>query len=758
MTTSTFRKFVFAGALAIAAVACGDPEARRVSHVTRGDQFAAEGKYREATVEYRSALQIDPLRGEVRFKLAESYMAAGELPRAASEYVRAADLLPGNAEAQVKAATILLGRGSVEDAQTRARAALNADPKNVDAMIVLANAMAGLEDVAGGLAQLEEALAIAPDSDRTLMAIGGLEMRQGSLERSEAAFKKAIAAAPDSARPRVALAHFYWSSDRLADAEQELGQALAMSPDDVLANRMLAGLYVSTGRAALAEAPLERLADTGAPAARLSLANLYAGMKRIDEARRLYEQLAAEANAPVGASLRLAELEYQQGKREAANARIDQLLKRNPVPAEALVVRSRWLLQEKRFDEAYDAALNATRADTTSAPAQYALGTVALARQDEAAAIAAFRQTLRLNPRAGVANVQLSMLLLDTGEVTSALSAAEAGREALPRSLNARAALIAALMRNGDLRRADAESASLLRQAPDSSVAHALRGRTYLARGDASAAIRSFDTALALSPSNLDALAGRLSADVHAGALKEGRARLARALRDAPSNAALLLIAARFEISARDIAAAERHLRSAIEADANHFDAYSLLGQIYVRQQRLDRAKAEFEQLASRQRDPTAARTMIGIILDTQGKHAESRRVYQQLVASSSPPPVAANNLAYNYAEAGEELHAALDLAKSAIAQMPERAEAYHTLGWVYLKQDLPSLAIGPLRRSIELNADNAVYHYHLGLAHARANQNDLALVALERALSLSASFSGAADARGMVARLKART
>jgi len=103
----------FAIALALATVAAcqKDPAAAVKDHVERGDAYVANKQLREAIVEYRSALQIDPRLGDVRFKLARTYSANKDAQNAFGEYVRAADLLPQSVEAQLKAAEILLWAG-----------------------------------------------------------------------------------------------------------------------------------------------------------------------------------------------------------------------------------------------------------------------------------------------------------------------------------------------------------------------------------------------------------------------------------------------------------------------------------------------------------------------------------------------------------------------------------------------------------------------------------------------------------------------
>ena len=66
----------------------------------------------------------------------------------------------------------------------------------------------------------------------------------------------------------------------------------------------------------------------------------------------------------------------------------------------------------------------------------------------------------------------------------------------------------------------------------------------------------------------------------------------------------------------------------------------------------------------------------------------------------------------------------------------------------MYLKKQLPSLAIPPFRFALEKAPDNPAFHYHLGLAYSQTGDKAAARQSLERALKLKADFEGAEDAR----------
>ena len=148
------------------------------------------------------------------------------------------------------------------------------------------------------------------------------------------------------------------------------------------------------------------------------------------------------------------------------------------------------------------------------------------------------------------------------------------------------------------------------------------------------------------------------------------------------------------------------------------------------------------------------ATIVFATILHIQNNIEEARRRYQRVLAIDARSPVAANNLAWLYAESGGNLDVAVDLALTARAALPDQPAVNDTLGWVYYKKDRAEQAIAPLRESVAKDPRNPVYQYHLGLAYAKAGEKPKAREALEQALKLDKDFDGADDARRVLGQL----
>jgi Tfp pilus assembly protein PilF len=216
----------------------------------------------------------------------------------------------------------------------------------------------------------------------------------------------------------------------------------------------------------------------------------------------------------------------------------------------------------------------------------------------------------------------------------------------------------------------------------------------------------------------------------------------------------LLLLAARTYASIGDLANAEQTLKRAIQIDMTLLPAYEMLAQVYVRQNRLDEAREEFDKLAAQQSAPAMALTMSGLLLQARGNEREARQRFEKAVHADDRAFVAANNLAWIYADSGEHLAEALRLARAAAEAVPGNADVLDTLGWVYLKSSLPALAVAPLTRAIAIDPNRAGFQYRLGLAHTRSGDSERGRTALNRALELEPKAAWAEEARRILAGL----
>lgn len=749
---------LFVGLACAAGIAAGcqrDPETLKQGHLSKGDEYAAGKQYDAAIIEYRNALQQDPRFGLAYVGLSKAYLQINDAGNALLASVRAADLRPEDVDVQIQASNLLLLAGRFADARDRAQKILQREPDNVRALVSLGNALAGLKDLDGGIKQIEAAIRLDPSKTGSYTNLGVLQAAIGRPSDAEATYRTAIAASPSDPAPRLALTQLYWFTNRPLEAERALQDALATAPRDVLTNRFAAAFYQATARADRAERHLRAAVDLeGTTSARLTLADFYLANSRPSDAAAVLRQLTDDKTVGHVATIRLAIVDYAEGRTEAAAAAIDGVLAKDRRDVQALLIKSSMLFDQKKYEEALARVNEAVAAEPDSGPARFALGRVLMARHQDEEAKQAFNEAMRLNPRSAGTQIELAKLQLASGAADAAVSLASAATKVDPRRIDARLVLARGLMARGDLIQAETIIRQLAAAAPNAAAVQAQVGSLELRKRNRTAATQAFERALQLDPLQLDAVDGLATLDITAKRPEAASERVGRLIASAPDNPEVQTLAGRvFLITGRTVEA-ETALRKAVSLDAGALPAYSLLGGLYIRTGRLEDALTEFTVLSERQDRPVAALTMIGLIHQMQDRIVPARAAFERAVGLDPNTPVAANNLAWIYAEHGGNLDVALQLAQAAKAALPRNGEIADTLGWVYLKKELWPLATATLQDAVAADPSNPTFYYHLGLAYQRAGNAADAKRMLTAALAFKRDFPGMDDATRLLSSL----
>jgi tetratricopeptide (TPR) repeat protein len=451
----------------------------------------------------------------------------------------------------------------------------------------------------------------------------------------------------------------------------------------------------------------------------------------------------------------MALVEHAAGRISDAHAIIAKFLKKDPSHAGALALEARLLLRENRVQDAWERSRAALQADPQLPEAHFTLGLANLARNERDDARKEFVAVLNLDPTATDARIELAKLHAARGELDTAIGYAQESVRADPASLTARLVYARTLMiRPEDRPKALAVINTLIASYPGSAAVNAALGSFHLAQNNRTAARAQFERALTLDPGYLDALSSLMAMDLAEGTPERAWQRIYVRLKEKPADPDLSLIAAKFAITVGDVASAEQYLRRTMAAAPAKMEPYTLLGQLFIKQGRLKDAVREFEGVVRLDANSVPAHTMLGLLLHAQRDTAGAVRHYQRAVDLDSGAAAAANNLAWLYAENDEQLDVALQLAQTARKKLPNSPEISDTLGWVYYKKAMLALAITQFEQSIQQDARNPIYHYHLGLAFAKTGEDAKARAALQEALAIQPNFARADDAKRVLATL----
>ena len=392
-------------------------------------------------------------------------------------------------------------------------------------------------------------------------------------------------------------------------------------------------------------------------------------------------------------------------------------------------------------------------ATTANAHAVQQFGMVLHAHDQFAAAAAAYRRALALDPANAETPYYLGLALIADGKYADALAPL---RQALAAqsSVAARLKLADALLQAGDPAAAQQEYRALLTADPSFAPAHYGLARTL----QGPEAIAAFNQALALFPRYGAAQFALAAAYRRAGNNAEGTQALLHYERDklaAPpvedpamekvyalnaSSTGLLRQAQILEREGRLAEALALH-QQVVQAAPQLDQAWVNLISLYARTQQPDQAEQAYRRAIALAPNRADAYYNFGVFCFTAGRWADAGRAFQHALELDPRHAEAALNLGA-VVERGGDLTRAMALFQKAIALEPHHRLAHFHLGRIYASQRRFDQAIAEFDRTIEpLDAQSPTYLYALGATHARAGHQQQARQFLHRAKAEAIRF-----------------
>jgi tetratricopeptide (TPR) repeat protein len=747
------RTHLLVGTLSVLLVAgCSrDPVARARAFVESGDRYAANNQLREAALEYRNALEQQPSSTEAHYKLGVTYEKLGDVEDAQRAFARVTELDEGYPDADLRVALRLLELPRFDDARRLAQRVLAREPRNVRALVVLARAMEGLGDTALAAKHLNEALKIDPRSSEAHVARGLLEFRNGNQQRARDTLRTAVDYGPKSIEALQALGTVLWKAGEVPAAEEAFQKALAVSGDKASAHRLLASFFIETGRPAMAAVHLRAVADES-PADKLALADNALALGKADEAAPILSELLQVKAFAGEARVRRAVIARARGRTADAEKELNVAIGDAKAEPAARLMKSELLLAQGAVDDALQHAQRAASIVPGWAEAHYAVGIIQLARGDVLEAERALKRARYHAQGPTLIDVQLAQVALYKGDVDTAVTIAQqlAGARPLPET---HALLSRALRARGDLARARQVVTDAQRKWPGVAALETELGFLNLAAGRSDDARAAFERALRAAPSSNEGRYGLVASRVAGGQFDAARSSLEDWRSAAPGDVQLAVLSARLDLAEGKTQTAEQTLQDAVRRTSGDPDAAEALADLYLATGNRAAALKYYEHVAARRGRPVGTLIAIGILKQEAGDAKGARLSYERALALDSNATVAANNLAWLDAAEGQFARA-VEVAERAAAGAPEAAQVLDTLGWMYHLAGKPNQAIRALMIARNKTPDNPLYHHHLGVAYRRAGRLAEARASLERALRLSATFTGADEARELLAAL----
>jgi tetratricopeptide (TPR) repeat protein len=186
------------------------------------------------------------------------------------------------------------------------------------------------------------------------------------------------------------------------------------------------------------------------------------------------------------------------------------------------------------------------------------------------------------------------------------------------------------------------------------------------------------------------------------------------------------------------------------------------MAQILTVQGKRDEAITSLEEQVRGGKVTLPGRVLLARLYNVAGRQQEAEATFRAVLAERNDLPGVKNDLAYLLAQRGQDLDNALALAREARQGMPASPQVADTLGYVYLKKDLPGPAADQFREALGMIKSNhrawPSIQYHLGLALKSLGQGPQAAEAFEKALAAAVEFPEAEATRKELEALRAQS
>jgi tetratricopeptide (TPR) repeat protein len=191
-----------------------------------------------------------------------------------------------------------------------------------------------------------------------------------------------------------------------------------------------------------------------------------------------------------------------------------------------------------------------------------------------------------------------------------------------------------------------------------------------------------------------------------------------------------------------------------VDLDPKFMGPYVQLSRIYLGQNKPDQAIATLQKALSVDPNSAGINLSMGEIYLSRNDLKSARTYFEKANQIAPADALVANDLAWTYAQQGENLDVALNLAQLAKQTMPDVPAVTDTLAWVQYKKGNYSIAVGLLDEAVKKYPQNPQYRYHLGMALSAAGDNGRAKAELQKALELNLHGDDAKQAQLTLAKL----
>lgn len=437
-----------------------------------GSLYEETGKIEAARTTYERALRKNPKDLETRLKLVQLLQLEGNLDRAIAEYRQLIRVAPQNPDFVFQLAEALLQRGERAAALEQLKQLEARSSDQEETLAALVDFYERMDEKPRALALLSRLSQLGSRDPHHLVELGARYWQQDDKKKAVQTWERIRLVVPDRALALHTLGEVYLEHDMSTEALEALREAVKLRPSELKYKKAYAVALERTGAASTNREyrarqyddarkiweELLQAAGSNAHAAREArqhivtlwalggelpqrvppltrkfqgkppdleagrlLAEVQIKLRRFADAERTLEAVVRHAPGDAASLVQLERVLVQQRKLARAIEVLEKLVHADPKRARESYQRmAQYAAELYRDDDALRFAARAVELGPDDAEGHRKLGEMYRQRQDNARAIAAFRQAIAKNDRLFPVYFQLAELLINRGDLQEA--------------------------------------------------------------------------------------------------------------------------------------------------------------------------------------------------------------------------------------------------------------------------------------------------------------------------------------------------
>jgi putative PEP-CTERM system TPR-repeat lipoprotein len=480
-----------------------------LTHYADGLLDLREGKYPEAQAAFEASERLNSGFPLLHYQLGLVHLGQNHLVQAEQYLSRFLQAAPKSLGGVELLAVAKFRQRDFKSVKSLLAPVLEARPDDILALRLMGEAEIALGNLPQGIEYLRKWVELDPKSAEARHGLGLSLLASGEIRKGLAAFEAAAELSPEAAQPDILIALAYVRARDFGKAIETIGRVREKSPPDSEVADNLLGLvrlaqHDSGGaRQAFGRALGKRPGD---PAISHQLARLAVKEHRLDEARRLYEDVLKVHREDLPTAIRLAQLDALEGRFKQMAERMEAAVRVHPEALHPRLILAEYLLRQGQPDRA-QAMLAPLQAGYPRHPKLLAL--VVQAQLDTGQARPALDTAKALAdaaPRSAKAHYLLALAYAGNRETRNMRNALERALAVDAGFTPAQRAMVKVLALEKKYPEAEAELAKLLRANPDDVDVLGLQGWFATIREQPAEAVRAYRKALEKAPDTRTAI------------------------------------------------------------------------------------------------------------------------------------------------------------------------------------------------------------------------------------------------------------